>query len=146
MQTDERYRALILQMWRDRLAPSEHEPSAAELVEAEQKQIARAVQAVTQLRSHGAQVIFLRLPSSGDFLAYENRKFPRAQTWDALLAATGAPGIHFEDHPELQGYYLPEWSHLTRSEANRFTAALYNLIAREFPSQRFADAKAHPPP
>ena len=32
------------------------------------------------------------MPSSGAYLAYENREFPRARTWTALLAATGAPG------------------------------------------------------
>jgi hypothetical protein len=51
----------------------------------------------------------------------------RAQTWEALLAATGAPGIHFEDYPELQGYELPEWSHMTQAEAIRFTRTLYAL-------------------
>lgn len=39
-----------------------------------------------------------------------------------------ARGIHFEDHPQLHGYTLPEWSHLSRSEARRFTAALVPLF------------------
>jgi hypothetical protein len=62
--------------------------------------------------------------------------FPRARTWDVRLAATGAPGIHFEDYPELrpdvQGYYLPEWSHMTRADGERLTAALYEIIERDF--------------
>jgi hypothetical protein len=78
------------------------------------------------------QVLFVRMPSDGEFLAYENRYFPRKRTWDALLSATGAPGIHFEDYPDLQGYYLPEWSHMTRPGAERFTAALYRIIMRDF--------------
>jgi D-alanyl-lipoteichoic acid acyltransferase DltB (MBOAT superfamily) len=49
----------------------------------------------------------------------------------ALLAASGAPGIHFEDYPELQGYQLPDWSHMTHSEAERFTAALYGVVMRD---------------
>jgi hypothetical protein len=76
------------------------------------------------------------MPSVGEYLAYEDREFPRARTWDVLLAATGAPGIHFEDYPELrpdiQGYYLPEWSHMTRADSERFTAALYGVIERDF--------------
>jgi len=32
----------------------------------------------------------------------------------------------------LQGYYLPEWSHMPRAEGERFTAALYRVIARDF--------------
>ncbi len=72
------------------------------------------------------------MPSDGEYLAYENRLLPRAKTWDALLAATGAPGIHFQDYPQLQGYYLPEWSHMTQADAERFTAALYGIVNRDF--------------
>jgi len=85
-----------------------------------------------EIEARGVKVLFVRMPSAGEYLAYENRQFPRAQTWNVLLAATGAPGIHFEDYRELQGYYLPEWSHMTRAEAERFTAALYRIIARDF--------------
>ena len=71
----------------------------------------------------------------------------------AWLAATAAPGIHFEDYPELQGYYLPEWSHMTRAEAERFTAALYGEITLahgaveqhnfpDYPVVRLADCPA----
>jgi len=52
-----------------------------------------------------------------------------------LLKRTNTPGIHFEDHPELQGYELPEWSHLSASEANRFTAALMPIVQQEFEAQ-----------
>jgi len=75
------------------------------------------------------------MPSAGPYLEFEKRNFPRARTWDALLAATGAAGIHFEDYPEMQGYNLPEWSHMTRAEAERFTAVLYGIIQRDFWAQ-----------
>jgi hypothetical protein len=48
------------------------------------------------------------------------------------LAATHAPGLYFADYRELRGYYLPEWSHLTRVEAERFTAAISRIIQRDF--------------
>ena len=124
------------------LEPSIFNLSAARRIDVATEQIRRAALAVAQLKARGAQVLFVRLPSSAAFLAYENSKFPRAQTWDALLAATGAPGIYFEDYPELQGYYMPDWSHMTRSEAERFTVALYRIIARDFPDRR-ASAAAH---
>jgi hypothetical protein len=41
------------------------------------------------------------------------------------------PGLHFQDHEEMQGYWLPEWSHMTGSEADRFTAAFHGLVQRE---------------
>ena len=92
------------------------------------EQIDRAAAAVGKLRARGVTVIFVRAPSDGRYLEYENRDFPRAETWDLLLARTGAPGIHFEDHPELQGLRLPEWSHLAAADAEKFTAALYPLV------------------
>jgi len=84
------------------------------------------------MRARGVQVLFLRSPSDGEYLRYETRLFPRATTWEVLLAASAAPGLHFQDYPELQGYYLPEWSHMTRAEAERYTAALYAVIQRDF--------------
>jgi hypothetical protein len=32
----------------------------------------------------------------------------------------------------MQGYNLPEWSHMTRADAERFTAVLYRIIQRDF--------------
>jgi len=51
------------------------------------------------------------------------------------LAATGAPGIYFEDYPQLQGYRLPEWSHLATAERPRLTQALYPLVVQGFAAQ-----------
>jgi hypothetical protein len=129
---DPEYHELWHRIWRDAFEPSPDDPTPAEALRIEKEQIARAAQVVAKLRARGVKVLFVRMPSSGEYLAFENRMFPRARTWDALLAATGAPGIHFEDYPQLQGYYLPEWSHMTRSEGERFTAALYAIIKRDF--------------
>ena len=129
---DPEYRQLARRIWRQGFEPSPDDPPPEEARRIEKEQIDRMAKAVAKLRARGVKVLFLRPPSSGEYLAFENREFPRARTWDALLAATGAPGIHFEDYPELQGYYLPEWSHMTRPEAERFTAALYGIIVRDF--------------
>jgi hypothetical protein len=137
---DPEYHALWQRIWRDAFKPSPDDPTPAEALKIEQEQIARAARLVAQLRSRGVQVLFVRMPSSGEYLDFENSNFPRKRTWDALLAATGAPGIHFEDYPELQGYYLPEWSHMTRSEAERFTAALFRVIKRDFWGVKVAPA------
>jgi len=133
LEYDPEYRALARRIWdEDFHAPPPTPAEAAEHKRTLDKQIARAVAAVAKLRARGVPVLFLREPSDGEYLAYEQRVFPRASTWDVLLARTGAPGIHFEDYPELQGYTLPEWSHMTGSEADRFTVALYALIDRKF--------------
>ena len=41
-----------------------------------------------------------------------------------LLKVTGAPGIYFEDHPELAGFDCPEWSHLSAGDSVEFTKRL----------------------
>ncbi|HSY46986.1 MAG TPA: hypothetical protein VK800_13110 [Steroidobacteraceae bacterium] len=132
VETDAGYREMARSIWRQDFQPSDDDPPPEEARKTEKEQIERMASAVAKLRARGVKVLFVRMPSSGEYLAFENRDFPRARTWDALLAATAAPGIHFEDYPQLQGYYLPEWSHMTRAEAERFTAALYRLIARDF--------------
>jgi hypothetical protein len=133
---DPEYQDLWRRTWREGFQPSPGDPTPEEALQIEQEQIARAARVATQLRGRGVQVLFVRMPSSGEYLAYENRDFPRARTWDALLARTGVPGIHFEDYPELQGYQLPDWSHMTRPDAERFTAALYGVVMRDFWSAR----------
>ncbi len=126
---DLEYRALARSIWEEDFNPPPPTPAeAAENKSTLDKQIARAVAAVAKLRARGVPVLFLREPSVDNYLAYEQRVFPREATWDVLLAKTGAPGIHFQDYPQLQGYTLPEWSHMTGAEADRFTAALYALI------------------
>ncbi|MDB4967198.1 MAG: hypothetical protein JWN44_2887 [Myxococcales bacterium] len=134
VEKDAEYRALARKIWTQTFAPPPPDasaPSPAEMQRIAGEQISRAAAAVTKLRARGAQVIFLRLPSAGPFLEFENRVTPRAQTWDVLLQRTGAPGIHFEDYPQLQGYTLPEWSHLAASEAERLTAALVPIVEAE---------------
>lgn len=98
------------------------------------REISRAVTAVTTLRKRGVQVLFVRHPSTGPVLAGEDQGFPRARTWDTLLERTGQRGIHFADHPELQGFDIPEWSHLSASEARRYTSALHGVIGRVDPT------------
>jgi hypothetical protein len=129
---DPQYRELARRIWRQDFVPAPDDPTPEELLKTENEQIGRALKAVSKLRARGVQLLFVRMPSSGEYLAYENRLYPRSRSWTALLAATGVPGIHFEDYPQLQGYYLPEWSHMTRSEGERFTAALFGIVERNF--------------
>jgi hypothetical protein len=45
----------------------------------------------------------------------------------------------------MQDYVLPEWSHMTLESGERFTAALYHVIARDFwgPAATPATAAQH---
>ena len=71
------------------------------------------------------------MPYKGGYTKSEERLRPRADTWDVLLERTGAIGLHFEDHEAMQGYWLPEWSHMSAEEADRFTPRFYELVQQK---------------
>ncbi len=137
---DPEYRALARSIWAEDFTeplPEMETPEKAQ--KAIDGEIATAVAAIAKLRAHGVRVVFLRPPSGGEYYAFEHKYLPRANTWDLLLERTGAPGIYFEDYPELQGYELPEWSHMSPPEAERYTANYIPIVEREF-----AKLEGHP--
>jgi hypothetical protein len=82
------------------------------------------VAAVEKLRARGGKIVFVRFPNSGQLKALEDRLSPRAQTWEPLVKSTNAPGIYYEDFPELSGFTCPEWSHLSAGDSVEFTKRL----------------------
>ncbi len=94
--------------------------------------IAETIAAVRKIRARGGEVVFIRPPSIGPYFEREQLRAPRAATWDRLLAETGAFGIHFQNYPEMQGLELPEWSHLTREDAARFTRAYVGVLRERY--------------
>ena len=83
-----------------------------------------------KVRATGRAGGFHQTAFHGPLRELENQFSPRDKTWDLMLQVTGAPGIHFEDHPELAGFECPEWSHLTAQDAVSFTQALLPHIAK----------------
>ena len=83
---------------------------------------------VQQIQEKGGRVVFVRCPSSGELRALEQKLAPKERYWDRLIAMTGCPGIHFEEHASLQHFVCAEWSHLTAHDATRFTQALIPLL------------------
>jgi hypothetical protein len=142
VETDPDYKALARKIWLQDFEPSDDDPPPEKLKQLAADQIDRAVKAVITLRERGVKVLFVRPPSTGPYLEFDNKLFPRAQTWDVLLAKSAAQGIHFEDYPELQGLELPEWSHLKHADAIRFTQALHTIITRDFWPPEAAQAAA----
>lgn len=142
IERDPAYRTLVRRTWLQALAqplpPTLDTPAKREAVAA--KQIERVAAAVDKLQARGVRVAFLRPPSIGPWYATEERESPRARTWDALLRRTRLPGIHFQDHPQLQGYDLPEWSHLSHADARRYTRALAPLAGQAWRTQETAAA------
>jgi hypothetical protein len=96
----------------------------AKMKEAIEQRFHDVVAAVQKLRARGGKIVFVRLPHSGGLKALEDRDTPRAQTWDPLLKGTAAPGISYEDYPELSGFNCPEWSHLSAGDSVEFSKRL----------------------
>ena len=101
--------------------------------------------AVAKLRARGVRVVFCAAAQRGSWQAQEQQLTPRNDSWEALLQRAGVSGVHFEDYPQLQGYALPEWSHLDAADAKRFTTALAPLVEREFAreEQKHPEVAAH---
>ena len=140
LETDEAYADYAKRVWAQGFVPIEDrdEEWIKEELENRTTQIELAVAATKKLQERGIEVIFVRNPSEGHYAISEPMYNPRAETWDVLIEQTGALGIHWEDHEELQGYWMPEWSHMSGSEADRFTKALYQVIQRERASRAAA--------
>lgn len=98
------------------------------------KLMGEVVADVKAIEARGGRVIFVCFPSTGKYREIEEQTIPRAPHWDRLLKETGCLGIHFEDYPELSGYDCPEWSHLTASDAVKFTDALVGILETELKS------------
>jgi hypothetical protein len=80
--------------------------------------------AVEKLRARGGKVVFIRFPHNGPLKELEDRLNPRARDWDRLLKETKAPGIYYEDFPELASFICPEWSHLSAGDSVEFSKRL----------------------
>ncbi len=83
---------------------------------------------IETLRHRGAQVLFVRMPTEGRLREIEQEKFPREAYWEDLLVRTNSVGIHFEDHPTLQGYNCTDASHIDSELAPQFTSAFAEIL------------------
>lgn len=126
IETDERLREHARLVW----GPFNGEPLDPAAIG---RALKEAVAAVEKIRARGGEVAFIRPPSGGLYYEHERRAAPRARTWEPLLAKTRAFGIHFEDYPAMQGLETPEWSHLSRASAERFTRAYVEVLIKQYP-------------
>jgi hypothetical protein len=122
-----------------------HEAFVSGVGHAVEARFADAASAVERIRARGGKVVFVRLPVSGDLKKLEDRATPRAGPWNRLLKESGAPGIYFEDYPELAGFECPEWSHLSAPDSVEFTRRLIpHLLKAIGGAGGFAAAETRP--
>jgi hypothetical protein len=114
------------------LSPEEFQGMLAGNMEAH---LGRLEAAVKTIRDRGGRVVFVRPPSTGQLRGLERQFSPREGFWDRMLAVTGAPGIHFEDHQEFADFDCPEWSHLTAADAVRYSRILVPMVAAALAEQ-----------
>jgi hypothetical protein len=96
----------------------------AQMMKAIEQRFQDVASAAKKLRARGGKIVFVRLPSSGELKVLEDRTTPRSQIWDRVMKDTAAPGIYFEDFPELAGFNCPEWSHLSAGDSVEFSKRL----------------------
>jgi hypothetical protein len=124
LDTDEAYAQLARDIWYGFMqipSPPPTDEVADEAIESTRED-------VEKIRARGGEVIFVRCPSDGEYAPREAERQPRARFWDRLIAEVPATGIHFADHESLQGFVLPEWSHITSRQEDEFTRALAALV------------------
>jgi hypothetical protein len=126
IQTDERLREHARWVWGPFDGAKKPDEEVARAIEQSKRDVAT-------IRAHGGDVAFVRAPSAGLYYEHELQAVPRANTWEPLLAETGAFGIHFDDYPAMRGLDVPEWSHLSRESAVRFTRAYVAVLQQRFP-------------
>lgn len=77
-----------------------------------------------KLRARGGDLILLAMPTSGLVREIEERRYPRAQFWDRLLAESAVAGIDALREPDFGSYVCPDGSHLDQRDRARFAREL----------------------
>ena len=99
-------------------------------VDAFEERLNKILRRVDVLKKRGAQVFFVRLPSSGAVAAIERERWPRDVYWDALEQALPGHTFHFEDDPRTRQLAAQDLVHLDHDNALRFTDVLAEHLSR----------------
>jgi hypothetical protein len=91
---------------------------------------------VTQIRAHGGEVVFVRLPISGRLADGFARDYPRARYWDVFAGKTSAHVLHYQDLPATRDLICPDEMHLDAGDEDTFTRALAGALRGIIPRWR----------
>jgi hypothetical protein len=87
---------------------------------------------ISHINARGGQVVFVRMPSSGNRLALEEEYHPKTRYWNRFSARSIGTCIEAPEIWNADGDWVcPDESHLDQETATRFTNALVDeLIER----------------
>lgn len=134
-ETEQEFQKVIQQRWIPLFTPPPPPPRFTRdefikmFMEHVDATLVRIGEDVAKIQARGGKVIFVRYPSTGTVRELENQFTPNVAFWDRIRAKTHPNfSVSFEDHPELQGFECPEWSHLSRADATEFTKRLLKIL------------------
>ena len=84
-----------------------------------------------KFKARGGKVILLRSPSDGFFGELEGMITPRAEFWNDLVNKANVPAYHYQDYEGLNAFETIEWSHLSATDADKFTENLVNILLKD---------------
>jgi hypothetical protein len=119
---DTAYANTVKKVWTSILTSDDIPPPDKESTTAAFIELAEA------FKAKGGQIILLRCPSSGLFKEVESKGMPRGTFWDELVQKSGLKAYHYEDYPQFQNLFLPEWSHLATEDARFFTKEFIKIL------------------
>lgn len=83
---------------------------------------------VRRIQDRGGQIVFLRMPSSGDRRAIEEKYHPKAKYWDRFAAMSSGIRIHWTEIEGASNLTCPDESHLAYRDAGTFTDLLVDAL------------------
>lgn len=111
------------------LLRARYQANAVPRFEAVRKDIPKVDELVQAIERRGGRVVFVRMPSFGDYWEIEEQYHPKSD-WDRFTSMTVATCIHFRDVPEMRRLSSPDESHLDVRDAPRFTRSLVSELRR----------------
>ena len=86
---------------------------------------------VEAFRRRGGRVVFVRFPVPPERWRAEGTTWAPERYWDRFAAAIGVPAVHFTDEPSLNGFPMPDASHVAGRDRAAFSRALAAIARRE---------------
>lgn len=108
-------------------------PPAEKIQEMAQTSIDFYAPLIKELRSRGGDMVFVRLPSSGEYLKFDLKTDYYNNMWKPMIEGLEVVGLNAMDYPELSDELeTPEWSHLSRASQDKFSHIVFGYIDKEY--------------